>query len=140
MVVDCGDAQLKVGNQVTGTIVSVNPAAKNTPIGKGQLVLSTSAGSPSSARLAQLVVGKPLTVNVSDSNGQLAGVKECVGLYYSIIENGAVATTGTSVNPRTALGVKADGSIVLLAVDGRAERSEERRVGKECRSRWSPYH
>jgi len=25
-------------------------------------------------------------------------------------------------------------------VDGPANRSEERRVGKECRSRWSPYH
>ena len=24
--------------------------------------------------------------------------------------------------------------------DATAERSEERRVGKECRSRWSPYH
>src|SRR2546425_10908679 len=24
--------------------------------------------------------------------------------------------------------------------DGSPERSEERRVGKECRSRWSPYH
>ena len=24
--------------------------------------------------------------------------------------------------------------------DTLAERSEERRVGKECRSRWSPYH
>ena len=23
---------------------------------------------------------------------------------------------------------------------GRNNRSEERRVGKECRSRWSPYH
>ena len=23
---------------------------------------------------------------------------------------------------------------------GRPARSEERRVGKECRSRWSPYH
>ena len=23
---------------------------------------------------------------------------------------------------------------------GAGERSEERRVGKECRSRWSPYH
>ena len=22
----------------------------------------------------------------------------------------------------------------------KADRSEERRVGKECRSRWSPYH
>src|SRR2546426_11265355 len=26
------------------------------------------------------------------------------------------------------------------AFDGRVRRSEERRVGKECRSRWSPYH
>src|SRR5260221_1201485 len=25
-------------------------------------------------------------------------------------------------------------------VENEAERSEERRVGKECRSRWSPYH
>ena len=25
-------------------------------------------------------------------------------------------------------------------VHGGATRSEERRVGKECRSRWSPYH
>ena len=25
-------------------------------------------------------------------------------------------------------------------IDNAPERSEERRVGKECRSRWSPYH
>ena len=31
-----------------------------------------------------------------------------------------------------------DGIVVLD--DFRSERSEERRVGKECRSRWSPYH
>src|SRR5256885_5020953 len=28
----------------------------------------------------------------------------------------------------------------LLANANAAARSEERRVGKECRSRWSPYH
>jgi len=28
----------------------------------------------------------------------------------------------------------------LTATDEEATRSEERRVGKECRSRWSPYH
>src|SRR2546422_693469 len=28
----------------------------------------------------------------------------------------------------------------LSAVNERLSRSEERRVGKECRSRWSPYH
>src|SRR2546425_12430599 len=27
-----------------------------------------------------------------------------------------------------------------LAAMGGSHRSEERRVGKECRSRWSPYH
>ena len=35
--------------------------------------------------------------------------------------------------------ITADGRIDLLDF-GRALRSEERRVGKECRSRWSPYH
>src|SRR2546430_13563693 len=29
---------------------------------------------------------------------------------------------------------------VRSGTDGRVDRSEERRVGKECRSRWSPYH
>ena len=28
----------------------------------------------------------------------------------------------------------------MLFSDERLKRSEERRVGKECRSRWSPYH
>ena len=32
--------------------------------------------------------------------------------------------------------LKATNDILLICVD----RSEERRVGKECRSRWSPYH
>src|SRR3712207_7731862 len=30
--------------------------------------------------------------------------------------------------------------VVLIAGDEEYRRSEERRVGKECRSRWSPYH
>src|SRR3712207_8657387 len=34
-----------------------------------------------------------------------------------------------------------DGDMAILEVANSAEnRSEERRVGKECRSRWSPYH
>ena len=28
----------------------------------------------------------------------------------------------------------------LDGLEEKAKRSEERRVGKECRSRWSPYH
>src|SRR2546425_7253719 len=34
----------------------------------------------------------------------------------------------------------ADTIVDLAATFGAGRRSEERRVGKECRSRWSPYH
>src|SRR2546425_11001716 len=47
-----------------------------------------------------------------------------------------------AVLPREGLGVArkvADGHGLAAAL-GVAARSEERRVGKECRSRWSPYH
>ena len=33
---------------------------------------------------------------------------------------------------------RAKGGVGLIM--GQTSRSEERRVGKECRSRWSPYH
>ena len=39
--------------------------------------------------------------------------------------------------------VKAVGTVLVIAliiVPAATARSEERRVGKECRSRWSPYH
>ena len=46
------------------------------------------------------------------------------------------------------LAKQADGSVVVKMGDtmllgtvvAAKDRSEERRVGKECRSRWSPYH
>ena len=31
-------------------------------------------------------------------------------------------------------------SLLMLSTNNSELRSEERRVGKECRSRWSPYH
>ena len=47
-----------------------------------------------------------------------------IGPYSQAIEvNGMVYTSG-----------------VIPVVPETGERSEERRVGKECRSRWSPYH
>ena len=46
---------------------------------------------------------------------------------------GALAAEGTT------LAVLGNGVDVIYPADHR-DRSEERRVGKECRSRWSPYH
>ncbi len=46
------------------------------------------------------------------------------------------AVTGTVKDLREAIGAAEQ----RLLIDGQRTRSEERRVGKECRSRWSPYH
>ena len=57
------------------------------------------------------------------------------------IINDAEAKTLTDVGRGTArvLGVESPTHAAYGAID-RLMRSEERRVGKECRSRWSPYH
>ena len=36
--------------------------------------------------------------------------------------------------------VELDGEETMRFIEQIIKRSEERRVGKECRSRWSPYH
>src|SRR2546425_13271427 len=58
------------------------------------------------------------------------------GLYADICT--AISESGTNIKSAE-LSTK-DGAVfgsVLVEVEN---RSEERRVGKECRSRWSPYH
>src|SRR2546427_11383614 len=56
--------------------------------------------------------------------------------------NATVSITVTPVNdaPGTSGGVVADDSYTTPEDTTLTVRSEERRVGKECRSRWSPYH
>ncbi len=49
---------------------------------------------------------------------------------------------GISVTPVGTLkvSIREVSSGKVFDIDGMSSRSEERRVGKECRSRWSPYH
>src|SRR5256885_5638543 len=56
---------------------------------------------------------------------------------------GMVITGGTTVLLPQLVGQGMAREIILFAdimEAAVAQRSEERRVGKECRSRWSPYH
>ena len=57
-------------------------------------------------------------------------------------KTGAEIVYGPNANPNFKATIATDnqefkiGNIIIKAL----HRSEERRVGKECRSRWSPYH
>src|SRR2546426_10230461 len=53
----------------------------------------------------------------------------------------AYATTADATNdPRTWQKVLQNLRDHVMPPESKPQRSEERRVGKECRSRWSPYH
>ena len=79
------------------------------------------------------------TRNGRDSEAKRLGVKRFGGeavLAGSII----VRQRGTKFHAGTNVGCGKDHTLFALK-DGKVKfRSEERRVGKECRSRWSPYH
>ena len=72
---------------------------------------------------------------MSDSSQQ-ASRRLPEGAVRRLLTPRAIAIVGASATPG-ALGAAVLGN---LTRNGYAGRSEERRVGKECRSRWSPYH
>ena len=64
--------------------------------------------------------------------------KRAIGVILCI---GALLAVATGLGRLQVVGaVIAVLGLVLLSLSAGGRRSEERRVGKECRSRWSPYH
>src|SRR2546426_9780814 len=55
-------------------------------------------------------------------------------------ELGISAYSNEDLFHQDALLVASEAAVARLVRESEALRSEERRVGKECRSRWSPYH
>ena len=65
------------------------------------------------------------------------------GSIYTSSDSGATWTEQTAAGSRywRSIAMSSDGTKLAAGVYGDSiYRSEERRVGKECRSRWSPYH
>ena len=71
---------------------------------------------------------------VSDLRNKFTEIEDCVksGKPVYLTKNGYGSMVVLSLEQYAALT-----DDIELKLD---ERSEERRVGKECRSRWSPYH
>ena len=96
-----------------------------------------------------------MTVTTTTLRNSYSGNGSTTAFAYSYPIN---STSEITVIERSALGaetVKAEGTgstnygiadngaaggTITMVTAPAADRSEERRVGKECRSRWSPYH
>jgi len=108
-----------IGRTITATVVSATQNTRNTAMTDNQMVLSTVSDSASAPILSSLTPGSTIEISVTDNDGSLTNKNEVLGVYHVIAENGKVTATSNSVNPRTAVGIKEDGSIIIYGVDGR---------------------
>ena len=79
-----------------------------------------------------------LDCTLRDALTQVGGVQRCVSEFIRVTDHLLPLRSFTRVAPELL-----NGGFMPAGVPLRPQllcRSEERRVGKECRSRWSPYH
>lgn len=118
IVIEAEDDELSVDKEILGVVKKISNKG-GTPVSKGELVLSFGKGSNGYNDVLNIKPGDEIVISVEDTLGELAEVKEGFGLYHQIVENNRIVTSGTNVNPRTALGVKSDGQVVMYVSDGR---------------------
>ena len=137
------------GSLLSGDVV--NQGQITTPEG-GQVYLMgknmTNIGSISSPK-GDVLLAAGDTVEILDSatpdvKVELTGKESSVvNLGTVIAESGRIGVLAAAIKQQGELNASSavsEGGRILLRASQMTERSEERRVGKECRSRWSPYH
>jgi len=81
-------------------------------------------------------------ITVAEDTAEVLGLPTAKALPRGDRDEYQDAVTGRRlwVRARNDARVRDRASSAYVPVEGDQNRSEERRVGKECRSRWSPYH
>src|SRR5258707_2053895 len=137
------EAARKLGFSAQKTMRVAQQLYEGVDIGEGQVGLITYMRTDS-LNLAQEAVGPILDVIVQ-LYGQ-EGLAEEPRIYKTKSKNAqeaheAIRPTAANVLPADIeKKMEADQYRLYFLIWKRTVRSEERRVGKECRSRWSPYH
>ena len=116
------NGSLTIGGTATLRVDQVIEATAATAIGPDQVVLSANALSSAyyTDALWNIPVGSQITLTVTAGSEDWNDVVYAVGALYSLVQDGAVVSgLPSGVNPRTAVGVTADGDVVFYTIDGR---------------------
>lgn len=111
---------LIVGGTITGTVEKVVTGASALPLEEGKLIISGESSHGQAARLDGITTGMPVTLTVTSADPYLPEAVYAVGAGDRLLTDGVIASglaSGTA--PRTAIGIKPDGTCVFYTVDGR---------------------
>ena len=112
--------ELSIGSTVTARVDRVEETTV-TAIQPDQIVLSANANADAyyTNALRNMPVGSEVTFTVTANSGW-EDVDYAVGALYCLAQDGVVTTgLAAGANPRTAVGQKADGTLVFYTIDGR---------------------
>ena len=113
---------LTVGGRLVCTVDQVLDSSSSIPIPEGKLVLTVNKQNNEwlLGQVTSLKPGDQVSIDVTAADSRWNSVVTAIGGYYKIVTNGQVGPqTDSTANPRTAIGVKADGSVIFYAIDGR---------------------
>ncbi|RAR43688.1 phosphodiester glycosidase family protein [Paenibacillus sp. MDMC362] len=117
VILDIVSGRAASGETLRMKVASVLKDQGNSPIGQGQVVLSASGSQRN--KLAGLKAGDEVTASFQLDN-EWRDVTMAIGGTVMLVKDGVVQQhTDPAVHPRTVVGTKADGSVVLFEVDGR---------------------
>ena len=110
---------LRTSGTWSGVVSTVRPAEGGWPIDPGTLVLTA----PTTSLLGALVPGEPISLTTTVTPGW-ESILHAVGGREWILRDGAVSisprpASADEIHPRSAVGLTADGRLILATVDGR---------------------
>ncbi len=125
---DDPDAYAELGGSLTGEISAIYNSTKDTPIEKGHLVISVCETSVMRPEYSNIAVGDKIEISFYCADGW-EDVVCAIGGSDVFIKEGEIdrsvinESSEKIANPRTAVGVRADGTVILFVADGRQDIS-----------------
>lgn len=119
------DGTMTASGEMSLLVEQVIPSGKDYPLDDEHMVLTAQAASAFSTAYQNFSVGDRVTLKTTCSDERLAGAEYATGCGDLLVHEGKITEKSDwdqaliAVHPRTALGIKPDGSVIAYAVDGR---------------------
>lgn len=120
------EGEMKLGTKMTAVIEAINNETSSAPIPEGKIVITIDAKAPAEFLdpIKTLTVGEKVTISFS-ATGDKRWSEVALGMGSVggrlLIDGEVNENLPTGAAPRTAIGIKKDGSIILYTIDGRQE-------------------
>ncbi|TFD95744.1 phosphodiester glycosidase family protein [Jeotgalibacillus sp. R-1-5s-1] len=118
VVVERIAGKLNGGETVTGRVKEVQQGIGNAKLSANEFVLSGHASA--SNYLKSFKKGDQITINLNYDDLNWNFAQQAIGGRYMLVKDGIPQKSSVlGVNPRSAVGIKADGTVMTVVVDGR---------------------